>query len=255
MIAEKAVVFCATQRTGSTLVYDDFRNIAGAIGRAPELLHKEIAVNKTQRAWGDLWNEVTKFKNVQGTYLEKVMFHYTPMISRYIETGSTAGVERCTTFEPRLFDGFYNFFANATWVYVERRDVFSQAVSMYLAEKKDVWFARWNDKPAELRDRPDPRYDFKLLKPYLSGFLTEREQWQSFFTHYKIDPVRIYYEDAVDNYPEYLDELFERSGLQKIRSNPPRRFLKQGTELNEKWARWLRDDILLELYGRSLPES
>jgi LPS sulfotransferase NodH len=254
MAAGKSVIFCATPRTGSTLIYDDFLNIAGAMAPPSEMLYDMIIAKKTTQEWSEAWEELAKLKDIQGAFIEKVMFHYTPMISRFIEAGSIDGVGICTEFKPELFDGFFDFFANATWVYIERRDVFSQAVSMYIAEKSNVWYLRQDTnrrmvKPTELQ------YDFKRIKSYLSSFLTGRSQWQEFFSHYKVEPVRIYYEDAVESYPNYLDELFAQSGLEKIQSNPPRRFLKQGTELNEKWARWLRDDILLDLYGRSLPES
>ncbi len=255
MVPEKAVVFCATQRTGSSLVFSDFLSIAGHVPRSSEMLYDRIIVKKTEREWSEVWKEVSTLKNVQGAYVEKVMFHYTPILSRFIEGRSIEGVDRSMSFKPELFDGFFNFFVNATWVYIERRDVFSQAVSMYIAETNNVWQLLRDRPSAQEASTAEPKYDLKRLKGYLSGFLTERSQWQKFFSHYNVKPISVFYEEAVDNYPAYLDEIFAKTGIEKVVPDPPRRFMKQGTDLNESWASQLRDDILAELFFQGVPKS
>lgn len=251
MRADKCVVFCATQRTGSTLVFDDFLNVVGSPRKGSEILYRRIVAMKTQAPWSELWNEVSQLNNVHEHVVIKVMFHYTSYISRFIERNSTADADKCGKFIPEVFDAFYNFFADAVWVYVERRNVFAQAVSMYLAERTKVWEKivgrpMQNDTPV-----PDVTYDYKKLKPYLQGFLAEREQWQLFFGHYKIAPIRINYEEAAAGYPQYLKELLDKTGLKPMEAPRARRMIKLGDQRNEAWADFLRNDVIAESFYRS----
>ncbi|HUD65113.1 MAG TPA: Stf0 family sulfotransferase [Candidatus Sulfotelmatobacter sp.] len=272
MHAGKAVIFCATQRTGSTLVFDDFLNVVGSGRLNSEILYERTALKKTQLPWNELWNELKELNRVHDYFFGKVMFHYTPLVSGFIERNSTSGVVYpCLKFIPELFDSFRNFFADAIWVYVERRNVFAQAVSMYLAETTNVWEKLQGDAVPACMDGADTieavsrnpsrrsgvppgcvvRYEYEKLKGYLQGFLREREQWQLFFRHYKIAPIRISYEDAASAYPQYLRELLDQTGLQAVEALPPRRMLKVGGQRNAEWAEFLRNDAIAELYSRS----
>lgn len=272
MHAGKSVIFCATQRTGSTLVFDDFLNVVGSGRLNSEILYERTALKKTQLPWNELWNELEALNRVHDYFLGKVMFHYTPLVSGFIERNSTSRVVYpCLKFSPGLFDGFRNFFADAIWVYVERRNVFAQAVSMYLAETTNVWEKLRGDGVKVHMDGTDPieavsrnpsrrsgvppgsvvRYEYAKLKGYLQGFLREREQWQLFFQHYKITPIRISYEEAASGYPQYLKELLDKTGLHAVDAPPPRRMLKVGGQRNAEWAEFLRNDVIAELYSRA----
>jgi LPS sulfotransferase NodH len=197
-----------------------------------------------------VWDEVSQKSKIPGYFFGTVMFHYTPWISSFIERNSTSGVRRCLTFAPELFDGFYNFFADAIWVYLERRNVFAQAVSMYLAETTNTWHKFVGEPQQSGVPTAAVGYEYEKLKRYLDRFLAEREQWQHFFRHYKITPIRISYEEAASGYPHYLNELLDRIGLKMLETPPPRREMKMGDQRNEEWAEFLRNDVILELYSR-----
>jgi LPS sulfotransferase NodH len=247
----KCIIFCATQRTGSTVVFDDLRNVLGYGPTYSEILYDRIILNKSKVTWSELWVEVAKVNTVQGYFVDKVMFHYTPQISSFIDGKSITNAERCLKFAPQLFDSFYDFFADAIWVCIYRRDVFAQAVSMYLAEATEIWERRvgepWTDGPRT----PEIAYDSEKLKNYLNGFLAEREQWQCFFQHYNITPIRISYEEVAAGYPHYLREVLDRAGLHMVDTPWQRRLLKLGDQVNEQWAEFLRNEVILELYSRS----
>ncbi len=257
MDARKSVIFCATQRTGSTLVFDDLLNVAGYNRSNSELLYHKIVREETQLPWSELWEEVCKQSRIPGYVVCKVMFHYTPRISNFIEGNSAASVRNCLKFTPELFDAFYNFFADATWVYIDRRNVFAQAVSMYVAETTKRW-ERVIGRPPQGQayqgddvSTPAVGYEYEKLKQRLQGFLAERGEWQHFFRHYKITPIRISYEEAVSGYPFYLKELFDKSGLTMVEAPRPRRMLKVGDQRNEELAELLRHDFNLELCSRA----
>ena len=250
MQAGKSVILCASQRTGSTLVFDDFLNVAGCKRTNGEILYRRIIRDETQLPWSELWGEISQTNRISGYFVGKVMFHYTPCISSFIERNSIEGVERCLMFAPELFDAFYNFFRDAIWVYIDRRNVFAQAVSMYMAEATNKWEIVTGQPKQGDASTPAGGYEYEKLKGYLQGFLAEREQWQNFFRHYKITPIRISYEDAASDYPHYLEELLDKTGLTMVDTPPPRRMIKVGDERNEEWAEFLRNDVILELYSR-----
>lgn len=230
------------------MIVDDFRNVIGADTAPAELLYENIIRNKATLPWSDVWNNLNANWAAHGYFIDKVMFHYTPMISAFIDRGSIDGVRRCLKFDPGLFDAFHTFFTDAVWVYIDRHDVFAQAVSMYLAESTEVWFRPVHRPPGGTPAEVD--YDYDRLREYLSGFLAEKEQWQLFFRHYNIQPIRFSYEDAAAEYPHYLSALVERTGLRMVNTPPPRRLAKVGDERNEKFARFLRDDVVAQLYSR-----
>jgi LPS sulfotransferase NodH len=247
--AGNAIIMCATQRTGSTMVFDDLLNVMGCEPRNAEWLYERIVREKTTDPWQAVWAEVRERNHVAGFTVNKVMFHYTPQISAFIAGNPVVKVQRFLEFKPGLFDAFHAFFRDAIWVYVERRDVFAQAVSMYLAEATALWEIRAGPSPPR---RLDVRYDRVKLRNHLKSFLAERTQWPLLFEHYGIKPLRIEYEDAATRYPAYLDELLARAGFCVREPVPARRLFKVGTDLNHRFAEALRTDVLTELYQNSL---
>ncbi len=80
--------------------------------------------------------------------------------------------------------------------------------------------------------------------------MTERVQWRRFFQHYEIAPLRLAYEGAVENYPDYQNDVVAAAKIIPVHRCPPRRLVKQGDATNEAFARRLRDDVLGETYAR-----
>ena len=240
------VIFCATARTGSTMVFDDLRNVLGYGPVDSEILYEEIIHRRTTKTWQQLWPELQQEWTVGSFWCAKVMFHYTPYISRFIAGEPLLRTPPVRHFNPADFDAFYRFFAGTTWVHVRRDDVYAQAVSMYFAETTGVWESREGGTP---QDFAAPDYDLEKLMKYLKEFIEERRQWDLFFSHYKITPLTISYEDALGGYPQYLDPLLERLGLQALQPLPPRRLFKIGNETNAEFAGRLRADALLGSMG------
>jgi LPS sulfotransferase NodH len=269
MRAGNSVILCASQRTGSTLVFDDFLNLIGQQRRDSEILYNKIILAQDKQPWNEVWDEVRTLNTVHSYFVGKVMFHYAGKISSFIQGNSPAGPWD-HEFTPERFNAFHDFFSDAIWVYIDRRNVFAQAVSMYLAEATNVWekllvapgvaLTSGSDthsvepelSDSSLKSSGSPvRYEGEKLKGYLKGFLAAREQWQIFFQYYKITPLRISYEDAVSCYPHYLQELLDKVGRPMVDAPPPRRMLKVGGKRNEEWAEFLRNDVIAELYSRT----
>jgi len=248
---ERCILFCATHRTGSGMIFDDFCNLAGYPPGPSEILYDRIILKQAPQPWSKVWASARDAFPINGYYVDKVMFHYITKLSKFMSGGLITEARRGFQFSPELVDTFYSFFHNAIWVYIERSDVFAQAVSMYLAEESNVWY-RWSH-----HDYQDPqhglvKYDGAKLKQYLNGFIHERENWQRFFRHYEIKPIRIEHLEAVENYPAYLAELFAAAAIKMPTEIPQRRVLKTGDAVNERFAKRLRDDVMMEVYRRGI---
>ena len=229
------------------MIHDDLHNLAGAWGRNAEWLYSEIIRNRTTSSWAEVW-QAGQEKHRVGPYITaKVMYHYTPHISGFIEGTPVTRPRPVLEFEPARFDAFHDFFRDAVWVYIERQDIFSQAASMYIAEATKLWEMRIGDQQDTARPPPDVPYDQAKLRDQYRKFDAERVGWRSVFRHYGISPLTITYEDAVSRYPDYLSPLFERCGLTMVHPIPQRRLVKVGTTLNDVFAARFREEIEAQL--------
>ena len=239
------IVFCATQRTGSTMIFDDFRNLLGCEPIYSERLYEEIILKKEPLAWPALWKQIEAEWPPGSVPATKIMFRYAPQISHHIVGLPTSQPAQPSKFVPADFEALAFFFADAIWVHVRRQDVFAQAVSMYLAEATQVWEDRAGGATSA-STAPPPPYDTARMLSYLRKFVAEREQWSRFFGWYGIKPLTIDYEHAVAEYPQYMAPLLARAGLAMLPSPAPRRLFKLGTPLNETYATRLRADARRE---------
>ncbi len=239
---KRSIVFCASQRTGSTLIADDLSNLCGGGPLNSELLYVELLRSEISQSWQGVWKSVLKSNRVRGFVINKVMFHYVPYISTAILGGKITKRPPIYAFSPEQFGPFFEFFRDSIWIYVQRRDIFSQAVSMYFAEMTDRWEVRPWKTEDQRRPAPHLPYDRTRLMQYVRAFALENTEWQKFFVHYGIEPVRVAYEDAVENYPAYLDEVMMKMQLTRSRVRP-RRLVKLGDATNDRFARSLRRDV------------
>jgi len=240
----RSVIFCAVQRTGSTMIVDDLANILGAPYFDTEFLYREGLERKRRRSWDDLWEATLAQSAIHGVVVNKVMFHYVPYISALMTGGKVTKRPPVYNFSPAQFDPFYAFFRNSIWVYIERRDLFAQAVSMYFAETTQLWEMTAGGAEKERAAQPRIPYDRVELMRYVKSFAAEAAGWQEFFTHYGVEPIRLTYEDAVTSYPAYLDGVIAAMGVTRVGPAPPRRLVKLGDTVNERYARTLRHQVL-----------
>jgi LPS sulfotransferase NodH len=174
------------------------------------------------------------------------MFHYLPYLSDCIEGDFRARRPPVTVFSPERFEPFHRVFRDATWVHVQREDVFAQVISMYFAEFTNRW-ERWRDSSVVSASAVGhPPYDRAILIGNARHYIQERSQWPEFFKHFAISPFRITYEEAAENYPEYLLPLIASVDATPIEPTPTRRMLKVGDEKYAEYARRLREDWIAE---------
>lgn len=243
MNSEHSIIICATQRSGSTLLFDDIRNTYGyPIGNSEVLIN---TVNKcgSMATWDDVWKKAFSTNAMGKYFMSNVMFHYGPRIDDSMAGRPERQAKYSMTFKPDEWEAFYRFFRNGTWIYLEREDVYSQAASMYMAKTSNFW-SRQRGKPEEHNySEPELEYDYAAISRIYKGFIREQENWQKFFQHFGIDPMRFSYDTITSGYPDYLQPLLVRIDLQPRVPAPQRRMIKTGGEVTKRLADRLRKDL------------
>jgi LPS sulfotransferase NodH len=105
----------------------------------------------------------------------------------------------------------FNVFDGANLVYLTRKDVLAQAVSWHFAELTGRWsFDHWNlTRPKEEADF----YDVAAINTCVDEILAEQVLWEYFFHKNRLLPLRITYEDLVEDPIPIVQELAQRGGL------------------------------------------
>ncbi|HLY57859.1 MAG TPA: DUF6212 domain-containing protein [Stellaceae bacterium] len=251
MAAQRFIAICTTQRSGSTLVFDDIRNLYGyPIGNC-EIIINKIREGTARPPWQQVWSESFD-KNRMGDYfIGNFMFHYVHNIADCIVGREGNRKSEKLDFDANRVAAFYDFFKDAIWIHLERRDGCAQAASMHMAQVTKFW-TRQVGMPQEHRyDEPAVDYDFQVLSHLYRRFEKEKQQWPKFFRHFGIDPIRLDYDDAVGNYPDYLQPVVDRVELTPRRPAPERRMIKIGGEVSGGLADRLRADLEKERPARA----
>jgi LPS sulfotransferase NodH len=228
-----AIIFCATQRSGSTMVVDDFQNVTGrAVSETEAFYH--LAIDKGVQNWSLALEIVERHRAGEAIFFDKVMFPFLPILSRMIAPDSES-----STTEP-----FANFFASAVWVYVRRANIFEQTVSKYTAETLGVW----DSVSVSEGFNAEMKFDFSIALDKMRGFIWEDHQWDVFFKKNRITPIQVYYEDAVPNFPHYLAPILAAAGLEmNVSDLRPRRQRKLGNSRSADLAKILQGMVQRDL--------
>jgi LPS sulfotransferase NodH len=166
------------------------------------------------------------------------MFHYLPYLSQFIAGSRLGKTPPIRHFDAERVAAFMQCFRGAIFVHIRRRDVFAQAVSMFMAETTDIWEDRSGTPPQQAR----PPYDKTRLLTYANDLVAESRQWPRLFAHFGINPLCIDYEDAAGCYPNYLSPLLRQLDIPVVSPPPPRRMFKLGNAVNQDYARRLQAD-------------
>ena len=247
----RKIIFCATPRTGSMVIFDDFFNLLGGREVNAELLLTSVIEERRFTTWAETWAQVEHDNAVADIVAVKVMINYTPYISHFIG-GDAAGVApfRNAPFSAEHFNDFFAFFRDALWVYIDRKNVCAQATSIFVASKTGKWEQRTGAAKKSESSISELVYDQQALFEITNRFLFQKRQWEAFFSYYGVRPIRIEYEDAVSHYPEYLDEFFRTAKLTPTVLDPPRRLARVGKDTSREFENRLRREWT-ENFGES----
>ena len=138
------VVICATQRSGSTMVCDDFIS-TGILGNPKEYFDSIVADYRAKKILPSS-DDLNIIKNastsVNSVSAVKVMANQFSGIGNiYKDLGLVEGKGAL---------GFYEFYKDSIWIKLVRRDSVGQAISRYVAKETNIYHVSGDDKRSRI---------------------------------------------------------------------------------------------------------
>jgi trehalose 2-sulfotransferase len=100
---------------------------------------------------------------------------------------------------------FDKLFSDTTkFIYLTRRDFVAQGISLYTAIETGRFHSYQTNLPAK-----KPKYDENGIKKWILHILNQERAWEHFFMEKKIHPLRIYYENLVENTSAVITEMLD----------------------------------------------
>ncbi len=258
-----AVLVCATQRSGSTLlcellkgsevagVPDEFFEALRSTGlprqprqyfEAPEV--QDIAERlppvdpgRPERpgefaGWFDY--AVHRGTTPNGVFSSKVMWNYFDDFR--------ARVRELPGMENLMFNqALHSIFPDLRVVFVRRRDKVAQAVSLWRA----IQTQRWRDAEDARSETPEAQYDYRAIKHLVEELHRWDAKWEDWFNATGRQPVRVIYEEFVGARAATLGRVLDALGI------PPRELTgdkgpmrRQADVVSQNWADRFRQEDL-----------
>jgi LPS sulfotransferase NodH len=99
-----------------------------------------------------------------------------------------------------------DFYPNPIFVYMHRRDILGQALSLARAEQTRSW-------KSDLTAEREPYYSADEIHRALLKTVTSEARWKAYFARNDIEPLDLCYEDMLGNEATILREIARRAGL------------------------------------------
>ena len=115
------------------------------------------------------------------------------------------------------------------FIYLERRDRIAQAISWTIADQTRSFTSQQEDKK-------EPVYNYYKIKSFMHTIAKEYSSWEMYFSLHNIKPLRIYYEDIIENPAQTINEIANYLGVELDPSKEVTSVLKkQRNSLNSDW--------------------
>ena len=111
----KPVIICALQRSGSTLLFDDIRNILGY-----DQGHNEDIFSSVSKglSWEETWRQALSINSMGEYFIENIMGDYVSVINDCILGKPAHQAKNWMVFDTSKCEAFFEFFKNAIWIYL-----------------------------------------------------------------------------------------------------------------------------------------
>ena len=125
---------------------------------------------------------------------------------------------------------FSEWFGKPVWVWLRRRDLVGQAISLVLARQQFSYTA--NNAPQR-----EPTYSAETIFRTITELATRNAKWEAYFTRTGILPLPVDYRDleAMPDKVVRAVAVEAEIDLGDFQLLPPQQFQKQRTALNDEW--------------------
>jgi LPS sulfotransferase NodH len=143
-----------------------------------------------------------------------------------------------------LADGLKMLFPRLQLVYLDRRDVIAQAVSLFRAEITNHWARRPGEKVTQA-EALDDKFDLRRIKHIVDNLVSEKTQWELYFAAQELTPARLFYESFVHDIGHALRFFTQHTGLDlKPEIAPDAGYEKLADRLSDEWVDRMRRHVL-----------
>lgn len=251
------IIICATMRSGSTMICEDMRNTK-SLGRA-----KEFLMNWRPRGAMDFREQLAKIIDENcsdnGVFSVKVMSKYLPFIEDCLAKDSNV------TGSDTFFPNFANAFDNPIWIYLKREDILGQAISRYISNATGVFHnleSQGHSKSAQILSEKgeknynkDINYNYGLINISLQNSAREHTIWDHFFKTNGIEPIRLTYEDCIDDYESYLNTIADAAQI-TLETTPKKRTIKKlANAHNDRFREQFQQDMISKIKEETFSDN
>ncbi|MCQ9179229.1 hypothetical protein KMT30_09315 [Streptomyces sp. IBSBF 2953] len=227
---------CSVERTGSTF-YSALLEKTGTAGRpVVEPFNMKVQSTAFQHHRFDTYGSYLDFVHRQastpnGVFGINVMWRHVARLVGELERARSWNGETSIQMIRYYLPGLTHF------IFTQRRDAIAQAVSWAIAYQTD----RWKSTDPDLGRKPS--YDFSLVDALYQNVVADNFGWETWFKLNGIEPLRLTYEDIVEDPHKEIFRSFEFLGLEKpAELSLVTHIEKQRTDLNQMWRdRYLED--------------
>ena len=230
------IIICATQRSGSTMVCDDFISTE-LLGNPREYFDPVVA---EYRSKGQLPTAESLSKIKQQCTSDNGVSAIKVMANQFRGIGNIYKEMNLTNESSDA--GFYEFYKESIWVKLVRKDAVSQAISRFMAIKTNIYHVKDGDGKSRIPSaidnsnyNPEPiEFNFKEVDALVKSVQREYEEWDKFFNKYGITPIEVCYEDIVKD-RSYLNKICNNAGVNIDTQSLPKRSIKKmaGSKSND----------------------
>jgi trehalose 2-sulfotransferase len=233
-------LICCTERTGSTLLGNALIG-TGIAGRPRSYFNRVAHYNpRMQRILGNAKDDDKYLDKVivaattpNGVFGAKVHWeHFLNLIAK---------AER----SPRVYEGIVpasvpeclrEHFPDLRYIWLARRNAVARAISHYRVKKTNRWQldSRWitDDTGGE----GEPVFDFDEIEAFVRIGEAEDLHWQQYFQEHNISPLKLIYEEIVQDLEGTVRRVLGFLGISAENVNmPPPTLRKQADDRSREW--------------------
>lgn len=242
-MADKFYVICTTPRSGSNLLCDLLES-SGIMGQPKEFLNLDSVILPFARQNNLMESESKIYLD---TYLDSV-------VKKFSSKNNVFAMKLLfDQFEPYMeLNVIRKFIHKFKFIWLLRKDVLSQAVSMHIAKETDEWTS-FNEKQNKEKENKNRRefveYDESKIDRFLRKLAKDNLNWIEFFSINQLDYLPVTYEDVLSNTNQVCHSICNFCGVETNYqfSLKQATFKKQGDDLNERFRDAFRKSSSLNL--------
>lgn len=216
---KKALVILSTQRSGSTMLCQDIKAL-GILG-TPDEHFWQVLTQKKGTSGEQLVDYFTSNGNLNNSdfYSIKLMYNHLDMFGYWISDRVLDKETNTKKYRELALRFFLEKFDNATFIYIQRKNKFEQALSHYRSAKTNLWHIIEGKKVKTKHSNSLKEHelldhiDLELFNRIYDRTCRQDKQLQKFMKKQGINYIPLVYEEIRNEYPSYLLEIGAKAGV------------------------------------------